>query len=302
MNSDLPLVSVLIPAYNPRFFEQALKSAVDQDYHDLEIIVSDDSAGDEIARICERLNDGRVAYIKNPKNLGFCGNFTQCFNLAKGTYLKFLNDDDALLPSCVSRMVNEFEKYGDKLILVTSRRRVINEQGVLCNDIHATTPLAHVTGYMEGRALGDFVLVHSTNFIGEPTTVMFRKRDVEIQDNNMFVLNGNEYICLADLSLWLRLLSKGEAIYIAEPMSLFRIHPNQQQNKADTAYKCVTERFFLVQDARTLGFLQSPELYRRAMSVVANRFHAALADPNLDLEIRKKLHDVRRQIPEEFFP
>lgn len=50
MNS-LPLVSIAIPAFNPRFFERTLNSAVSQTYSNLDIVVCDDSRGDEIKDI-----------------------------------------------------------------------------------------------------------------------------------------------------------------------------------------------------------------------------------------------------------
>ncbi|MBU1228273.1 MAG: methyltransferase domain-containing protein, partial [Actinobacteria bacterium] len=43
----VPLVSVLIPAYNPRFFAEALDSACRQTWSNLEILVGDDSGGPE---------------------------------------------------------------------------------------------------------------------------------------------------------------------------------------------------------------------------------------------------------------
>jgi glycosyltransferase involved in cell wall biosynthesis len=300
MAGAFPRVSILIPAYNLRFFKDALSSALDQDYGNLEIIVCDNSRGSEIAQICESLDDGRVAYVKNPRNLGFSGNFAECFKRAAGEYVKFLTDDDVLLPSCVSRMVEEFQKHGSKLALVTSRRRVINERNEMCADVKATMPLTCVTSYMEGQDLGNFALVNSTNFIGEPSTVMFRKHDVDLRDEHLFMLNGIEYTCLADLSLWLRLLSKGGAVYLAEPMSLFRVHAGQEQAKPDVQIKCVTERFFLVLGAKALGFLKSPELYDQAMREVGKIFNAALSNPDWDAESRKKLEAVRREIPTEY--
>lgn len=300
-NGHSPLVSVLIPAYNPRFFEEALVSAVEQDYRNLEIIVCDDSEGEAIGNVCRRIAYGRIVYVKNRKNLGFSGNFTQCFNLAKGEYVKFLNDDDILLQPCISRMVQEFETHGPELALVTSRRHVINEQSIIGDDLVDTHPIAFVTSYMQGLELGNFTLVNSTNVIGEPTTVMFRKRDVDLH-GHLFMLNGNEYTCLADLSLWLRLLSKGGAVYIAEPLSLFRVHPGQEQKKSHVALKCLTERFFLVADARSLGFLQPPNLYGLAMRAVADRFHAALTHPQIDVESRRRLEELWARIPADYLP
>ena len=302
MTAQLPLVSILIPAYNSRFFEESLSSAVNQDYSNLEIIVCDDAPGPDIAGICKRIGDGRTTYIKNPRNLGFAGNFTECFNRAAGKYIKFLNDDDALLPTCVSRMVEEFEKHGRELNLVTSRRRVIDEHNKICRDIPETMPLTCVTSYMEGTELGDFVLEHSGNFIGEPTTVMFRKEDVDLHGRHLFVLNGNEYLCLADLSLWLRLLSRGGALYIAQPMSLYRIHPGQEQAKQYIGVKCISERLSIVLDASALGFLKSAERYDEAMRTVGKMVHHSFMDSRFDSDAKEKLRELKSKIPAEYLP
>ena len=302
MSNLKPLVSILLPAYNPQFFEFTLKSALEQDYPQLEIIICDDSEGGDIAKICGRLADNRVSYFKNPKNLGFFANFTQCFRKGSGEYLKFLNDDDFLLPSCVRQMVSEFDTHGDGLTLVTSKRTVINERGEACRDIAATIPLAHVTSYMDGRALGDFVLKHSINFIGEPTTVMFRKRDVEIEDGSLFKLNGIEYLNFADVSLWLRLLSKGDAVYIAEPLSLFRIHSGQEQHKPVAQIAGITDRYHIVVAAEKLGFLQDQKLYSQAMRGVAAIFQSNLNNSNFDADARKEIDELWRKIPEKFHP
>ena len=50
-----PLVSVVIPAYKPTWFEAALLSACQQTYETLEIIVCDDSASTLIASVVERV-------------------------------------------------------------------------------------------------------------------------------------------------------------------------------------------------------------------------------------------------------
>lgn len=300
MSNSEPLVSIVIPAYNPRFFELALASALGQDYGNLEILVCDDSAGEAIGRVCERRRDDRVEYVRNPANLGFAGNFTQCFRRARGEYLKFLNDDDVLDPSCVSRMVAEFGIHGDRVTLVTSRRRLIDAHGAALPDGPANKPPVAVTGFLDGRALANAVLVRSVNVIGEPTTVMFRKRDVEIADDNLFMLNGVGYTCFADLSLWLRLLGKGGAVYIVEPLSFCRIHAGQEQRKPSVAIACLTERFHLVAAGVHLGFLDTPDLYARAMRTVARMFRARLSGPRLDEGARAQLEALWHEIPAQF--
>lgn len=293
-----PLVSVLIPAYNPRFFEQALKSAAGQDYRKLEIVVCDDSGGDEIARICERTADPRTRYFRNRRNLGFGGNFTECLNRAKGKYVKFLNDDDVLLASCVSRMVKAFETYGKEVFLLTSRRHAIDEHGTTFDAV-PTTPLVEKTTFLDGRVLGNFVLMRGVNYIGEPTTVMFRKRDVDMEAGRLFMLNGTEYTCLADLSLWLRLLNRGGAVYLADPLSLTRIHKDQYQKTPSVAVRCIIERLLLAQDAMALGFLEGADQRKQVMSDVAQLFQTALSSPSWDAESKAQLEKYRRRIPTE---
>lgn len=57
--SQQDLVSILIPAYKSDFFEQALLSAMAQDWQNTEIIVCDDSENDSIRIICERLSQAQ---------------------------------------------------------------------------------------------------------------------------------------------------------------------------------------------------------------------------------------------------
>ena len=49
--NELPLVSIAIPAFNPEFFSRALHSAITQRYANVEVVVCDDSQGDEIKAI-----------------------------------------------------------------------------------------------------------------------------------------------------------------------------------------------------------------------------------------------------------
>lgn len=71
-----PRVSLLIPAYSPRFFEKCLESAIAQTYENMEIIVCDDSSGPEIEEIAGRLGRIRpLRYERNPTRLKGRGNY-----------------------------------------------------------------------------------------------------------------------------------------------------------------------------------------------------------------------------------
>src|SRR5262249_47697183 len=156
----------------------------------------------------EAVRDERVRYVKNDSRLGFEGNFTRCLGEARGELVKFLNDDDRLRPACIARLAEAFDR-DPQVKLVTSRRQVVDEAGNARPDMAATTPISHANCTIEGLELGNLVLVNSLNLIGEPSTVMFRRADVAVEAEGVFTWRGKSYRCLADLSLWLRLLAQG---------------------------------------------------------------------------------------------
>ena len=293
------LVSVLIPAHNPAHFEQALASAAGQTFADLEILVSDDSEGEEIRAAVERCGDPRIRYLRNESNPGFSGNFSHCLASARGEYIKFLNDDDLLHPECVARMVAAFEEYGEEVRLVTSRRRIIDDQGRPQEDTLDTQPLCPVDALLRGRDVGDLLLRHGINFIGEPTTAMFRKSDLSWDGQDIFRLGGDSYTCLADVSLWLRLLSRGRMVYLAGELSRFRVHAGQEQKKPEVAVRCVTERCSILEAARSLGFLENPAAYAAALRTVLDLYRRSMTARGLAPALRQILAEGERWMARE---
>lgn len=294
-----PLVSILIPAYNERFFAEAFASARAQQYPALEILVLDDSPGQAIERCVQGGSDSRVRYVRNSPRLGFHGNFTACFEQARGEYIKFLNDDDRLLPGCVAVLAN-FLRLNRAVTLATSRRFVIDAQGQRQPDVGVTLPLSYVSAFIPGEELGNFVLMNMMNLIGEPSTVMFRRGDVSLEEGHLFRWGGEDYHCLADVSLWLRLLARGAAFFCAEGLSEYRMHPGQEQGATlKSRLDCVAERRRIAWSARAAGFLSRPEQLVQALRA-AHAFAAASdferAPPPLAEHLRKQMRALEEEI------
>ena len=298
MTGIAPRVSILIPAYRARFFAAALASARAQTYGALEIVVCDDSPDESIARIVSAIADERIRYVRNPARLGFEGNFTECLRQARGELVKFLNDDDLLAPQCVAALAGAFD-FEPRIALATSRRVIIDEAGKLQPDILATVPLARVSCLVPGWELGDFALINSANVIGEPTTVMFRKRDVELDPAGIFTWGGRHYHCLADLSLWIRLLSRGPAFYQASALSHFRMHPGQEQAGPTMEVECIAERIELAHQARESGFLREPRLFRAALMSTRTLAERWLGERPIEQPFRDELSRVSSRLDEQ---
>ncbi len=231
-----PLVSILIPAYNPRYFAAALESACRQTYAHLEIIVSDDSSGGEIEAVtcAAAQSDPRVQYYRNDPPQGPRGNYLYCLGLANGEYIKFLNDDDLLAPQCVGRMAEWLQRRPD-VTLVTSHRRCIDADGEPLPDMDATKRIVTRDSRIDGVSLANYVIATGMNVIGEPTTAMFRGSDVADVATDFLCLAGMPMAGIGDVGAWLSLLSKGDAVYLVESQSSFRQHPEQWQRQPGVA-------------------------------------------------------------------
>ncbi|HEX4814816.1 MAG TPA: glycosyltransferase [Nonomuraea sp.] len=122
MNPDA-LVSVGLPTFNGgRHLEKTVRSVLAQDHENLELIISDNASTDDTEEICRDLaaTDDRVAYHRQPENVGGVRNFTAALGLAKGEFFRWVGDDDTLAPHCLSRSLEEFAR-DERVVLVTAQ-------------------------------------------------------------------------------------------------------------------------------------------------------------------------------------
>jgi glycosyltransferase involved in cell wall biosynthesis len=234
-----PPVTIAIPAYNPRFFAAALDSALAQTYANIEIVIRDDSRDDAIESIV-RSRRPRVPlrYARNPSRLGVRANYVECFEQARGAFVKFLCDDDVLAPGCVARLLEAFRSVPD-LSLATSRRHRIDASTAFLPDQPATMPIVDADKVISGVSLANAMLMVGLNMIGEPSTVLFRKADLEDQRPAFFNFDGAHGHGVIDMMMWTSLLLKGDAVYLLEPQSAFRIHPGQRQHDPALARRTI---------------------------------------------------------------
>ena len=89
-----PLVSVLLPTHNRRrYLAEALASAVQQTYRNLEIFVIRDG-GEDVADVVRSFDDPRVILIDRRENRGKPFSLNEALSQAQGKYIAYLDDDD----------------------------------------------------------------------------------------------------------------------------------------------------------------------------------------------------------------
>ncbi|MHA4842642.1 glycosyltransferase family 2 protein [Flavitalea antarctica] len=240
----MPKVSVLIPTYNyGHFIGEAIASALTQTYSDFELIIVDDNSTDNTDQVVAGyLTDPRITYFKNPKNLGLAGNFNQALKYSNGQYIKFLLADDLFHPTLLEKMVPLMERYPN-VSLITSKREMFGLRVESSN-----LPLLHM---QEGKkVIYASIRENAGNWIGEPTTVMFRKSALSVGNFN------TDYICLVDWDLWLRILTVGDCYIIPETLSYFRVHDKQASKLIMKNYQYTFEEYAFYKAIKSDNVLQ----------------------------------------------
>lgn len=102
-----PLVSVIVTAYNrENFLAEAIKSVLDQDYENTEIIVIDDGSTDKTAEIAKSFGSSIVYAFQ--QNEGVASAVNHGLRLARGELLAFLDSDDLWQEKTLAKRINPF--------------------------------------------------------------------------------------------------------------------------------------------------------------------------------------------------
>jgi len=128
----MALISVVIPSYNhARYITKALRSVLDQDYPELELIVIDDGSKDDSDAVIRAAiaNPGHVRVEYHPQaNAGAHAAIMRGLSMARGEILTILNSDDHYEPGRFSRMMTEIPRGGD--FIAFSHLRLIDDRGL----------------------------------------------------------------------------------------------------------------------------------------------------------------------------
>lgn len=119
MNSDLPLVSVIVPVYKVEdYLNQCVKSIVDQTYRNLEIILIDDGSPDNCGYLIEEWakKDNRIIAL-HQKNGGLSAARNTGLNNCHGEWLAFVDSDDYIAKNYIKEMLQTAMRDQTNLVI-----------------------------------------------------------------------------------------------------------------------------------------------------------------------------------------
>lgn len=131
-NSPLPVISVLMSVFNNvETLEQAIKSIVEQDYRDWELIIIDDASTDKTFSLLKRFQnkDSRIKLFQNDKNIGLSHSLNKAFAASSGKYIARMDADDSCYPSRLGLQKEYLEEHPN-IDVVGCNADIVDERGI----------------------------------------------------------------------------------------------------------------------------------------------------------------------------
>ncbi|MBQ7359870.1 MAG: glycosyltransferase family 2 protein [Lachnospiraceae bacterium] len=128
---EKPLVTIIIPVYNIEdYLGRCVRSVLSQTYQNLEILLVDDGSTDGSGKLCDELakEDSRIQ-VFHKENGGSSSARNLAIEVAKGSYLGFVDSDDYVEPDMYEQLVDALLRHHAQIAQVG--RDEIDEQGNL---------------------------------------------------------------------------------------------------------------------------------------------------------------------------
>ena len=211
-----PLVSVVIPVFNgANYLEQAIESALNQDYPSIEILVVNDGSEDEgqTLGILERYKD--KVRIFNKENGGVASALNLGIRNMEGEFFSWLSHDDLYYPNKVSEEYRAYQSQKRKNAIIYSDYLVFSPE--------------NPTGYLEKMS--------------KTTPELFRYwllTKSQLHGCTLFIPKSAFTECgefdenlktTQDYDMWFRMSKEYDFVYLDKCLVKFRVHPNQDSNK-----------------------------------------------------------------------
>lgn len=225
--NTLPLVSVVIPVYNRQLLvSEAIESALNQSYSNIEVIVVDNCSTDNTVTACQKYREYSNFYlIENDSNIGPVRNWLKGIQHARGEYCWLLFSDDLIYsPNSVTLFIEALLRHQAEMAFGIVR---------IGSDITTSSNVFEISKQSKFLDIDDYIMRHVSDLGSVPVspaayiarTDIFNEclaRLIADYSHDDVMINtgaGVDLLLLVESAI----KSKG-VLFIPETVSFFRAH------------------------------------------------------------------------------
>lgn len=207
---NCPQISIVTPSYNQgSFLEHTIHSVLSQGYPNLEYIIIDGGSTDNSLDVIRKYESSLAYWVSEPDQ-GQAHAINKGWERSTGDIVAWLNSDDTFLPGTLSKVAKFFQEHP--------------EVDILYGDTLFTEADGTLTVRSDPQDAFDYYrfVVTCHNTIPQPSAFIRRcvLDDVGLLDPH--------YYFFMDWDFWLRAGIGHPIVFLPEPFSTYRIHPNSK--------------------------------------------------------------------------
>lgn len=293
-NMQTPLVSIIITSYNrAHSIEAAIRSSLEQTYHNIEIIISDNCSTDNSMEIINQYGDDpRVRIFRNDTNIGMIPNFRKATEeLAKGEFITYVSSDDRLTDKeFIAKSMELAAKYSN-VVLIFGKLRQVSTDGTILGETNEF-PFWQ-SEFLEGK---DVFLRYVENSWLSWGGCILNKKELNIMEP------FEDYHSGKDIEINLKLLLKGNACFINSFCYEQGIHFKNASLSSDVANRMlVAKKIFDETHAEAVKLYpgEQAQFDKWRQHVLQTYFKQTLIILKIDKpkEFREMLSEVKQKYP-----
>lgn len=200
-----PYISICIPAFKRiDFLKRLLNSISIQTFRDFEVVLADDSPGNEVEAFCHLYsNQFPITYIKNKIALGTPENWNESIRHAKGHWIKLMHDDDWFYnESSLQKFAEATKVYPNHNFFFSAYANVYEGTDRVQN--------MFLKPFWKRALLKNPNIVIADNVIGPPSVTLHKN------DGRVWYDHSMKYI--VDIDFYIRFLENSDWFYIDKPL------------------------------------------------------------------------------------
>jgi len=212
----------MIPTYEcARYLEVALSSVLAQDQGPdaMQIeVVDDHSTADDPEEVAARVGGGRVAFHRQPENVGVVGNLNTCLQRSRGELVHLLHGDDFVLDGF-------YRTIGDRL------REHPEASAAYCRHVYVDED-GHRLDVAPLEPASSGTLADGARFLAAEQRIM--TPCIAVRRTVYEELGGfdDRLACAEDWEMWVRVASRVPVYYEEQALACYRLHDDSHTGRS----------------------------------------------------------------------